>query len=175
MKSRTAAGEAYEDLHSLKCSVIQKFQQKYGGMWDDWDSHADEIFMSAWTRYDTKKGKFATWYAFLLYKEFMEKVRRQSMKGAKLKQVDYNLELYNKPKDSWNCIEFLRDLSEDARMVVMLVLDTPNDIKLALAERSRIESLRDKMIESIQEFLTDYGWDPDRIYSSFDEVTQALC
>jgi DNA-directed RNA polymerase specialized sigma24 family protein len=175
VKSRTAAEETWLDLQGLKNSVILKFQQKYGGSWDDWESEAHEIFMKAWERFNPEKGKFSTWYGFFLHKLFMEKVRRQAMFHARHQQVYTNLEGYTKPSKSFDCMAFLKDLSEDAKLVAMLVLDTPNDVKLAVLERNRNESIRNKMLDSITEFLTDLGWKEERVFSTFDEVSGALC
>ena len=156
--------------------TAHKFHNKYGGDWDEWESEGHEIFMKAYTRYEADKGSFITWFTFFLNRLFMEKVRRQAMRNARLHRVDYELTMLPvKPKKSFDISRFLVELSEDARTVAMLVLDSPNDIKLCMKQQHRNILPRDKMLNSIQEFLSDIGWSSDRIFDSYDEVTEALC
>ncbi len=157
-------------------NVAKKFYGKYGGEWTDWVSEGHEIFMKAYQRYDYTKGPFDRWFNFFLNRLFTERVRRLAMKQARLARVYVeDIDGLQKKSRSFNCMAFLRDLSDDARTVAMLVLDTPNDVKLCMLEYHRNIPKRDKFLNSINEFLTDLGWSSDRIHDSYDEVSEALC
>ena len=156
--------------------MAHKFHDKYGGDWDDWESEGHEIFMKAYQRYQPDKGSFVSWFNFFLVRLFTEKVRRAAMRNARLRRVEHELSLVpSKSKKHFDVSRFLLDLSEDAKTVAMLVLDAPNDVKLCMGQQKRNTPIRDRMLNSIQEFLSDTGWSSDRIFDSYDEVSQALC
>jgi hypothetical protein len=175
--SERPISETFKDVERLMYDVAIRFHAKYGGEFSDWISEGHEIFMKAYGRYDYAKGPFDKWFSFFLNKLFMERVRRLAMRDARIHRVpNVNLDEYiPQSKKSFNVGAFLRDLSNDGKTLAMLVLDTPADIKLTILEYNRNVSLRDKILNGIREFLTDLGWSEDRIYDSYDEVSEALC
>lgn len=171
----TAITETFDDVQNLMFQYAHKFHKQYGGDWDEWVSEGQEIFMKAYTRYEPTKGSFVTWFAFFLQKLFMEKVRRQTMRNVRHRKVDMDLYLYVKPRKAFDLEELGRDLSDDARMVVQLMLETPNDLKLCFAEQKKNIRFRDRILNGLIQFLSDIGWQQDRVFDAFDEVSQALC
>jgi DNA-directed RNA polymerase specialized sigma24 family protein len=165
--------ETWEDVRPIMLSYAKKFQTQYGGRWDDWVSLGHEIYMKAYTRWKPTGGtKFTTWFAFFLSKLYMERVRRDAMQSARHKRVNADVDAFIKPSRSFDIEAFINDLSEDARMVTMMVLC--NDERLGLrAKRSRTPE-HERVLTELISVLHDIGWEETRIFDTFDEVSSAL-
>jgi hypothetical protein len=67
----------------------------------------------------------------------------------------------------------LPDLSDDAKTVVSMVFDIPNDVKLCLHPK-KTRRTPDNYRSAFKEVLKDMGWKQYRIYMAFEEITEAL-
>lgn len=176
MRATTATYHQYE---KLLFQAIYKSMKKWGGTFDDYLSDANDIFMYACGRYKKKKGnKFSTYLVFLLNCLMVERIR---------KELKYNSRLPCQPlHDGHTAInqrifEIPDQLSEDAKVVVELVLDMPADIKLALVQMAKLPEDYEQEIKQgrsiakcLKEFLSDLKWSAGRIDQAFNEIRTSL-
>lgn len=166
-----AITETYYDVENLIFDTIRKFQQRYGGDFEDYASLANEIFLRAYRTYQPGKGKFTSWLVYLVRIQMLEMVRRGAMRNARLPRVYPEMEKMT--KESFSLRDFTFELSDDAQTIIHMIFEMPNDVKLAVMERGGPDEPRN-IRSGVREVLSDLGWAGDRIKESFNEIREAL-
>lgn len=165
-----ATNELFRSVEDLIREVVKKFVYKYRLDQEELMGTAHEIFMRAHDTYSTGKGSFEKWLKFLLWKILFEKhVRRPAMRHARTPIRHAEMDLTAAPTE-FNMVDFIDGLSDDAQVVMSLVVDAPFDIALFMGRDTSPQSHRN----AIKELLAEYGWTLDRITESFLEIRQAL-
>lgn len=164
--------ESFLDVELLIKHTANKFVARYGGEVDEAIAHGNLMFVEAYDSWDRSRGKFTQWLYFLMWRTLLEQVRRQTMRNARHKRVKFDEDgLCTESRAHW-LGDLLDGLSEDARTIVSMVLDTPMDLKIALAQRS-VDSKQNTK-GAFREVLQDMGWSKDQVYKAFDEIREAL-
>ncbi len=170
----------FEDVVKLIWDTIHKFERRYGiGPFGD----KDEMFSKAcliWVtkmnakKYDATRSAFTTWTRLIVWGGLLEDVRtairhrNTGQQPAVARLTDYDLLGLTAPE--FNTVDFLDELSEDARMIAMLALDTPYEIYL----NARLCGDQNDLQASIWDYLRGIGWTASQIRTSFEEVRSAL-
>jgi DNA-directed RNA polymerase specialized sigma24 family protein len=127
-----AEGTTFEDLLPFIRAEAYRFSQQYLTDTEELESHANWIFHRAWMTFNPDNGKFRNWLRFLLWKIWLEHVRRAAQRHARLPRTDADLGriAVDKASDAEEWLsDLFEDLSDDARYLVELTLDTPADAK----------------------------------------------
>jgi DNA-directed RNA polymerase specialized sigma subunit len=169
-----AVQDTYLEVEGLIKYEAFKFAKRYSqNDMEDLLSRSNEIFMRAFNTYEPGKGRsFVSWLKFLLWKIWMEHMRRKAMKDARLPRKFMEMDHHPKQESDFNFTEFLEELSSDAATVARLAVDSPKEIVLYTRERGRDTPYNMQM--AIKEYLTLAGWTKERIVDSFREVADAL-
>ena len=172
--ARASAQEAYLDTSHVLDKVVAAHTRRYGGDAEEYRSAADEWWMKAFERYDPAlRDSFEAWVRTKAAMGMMEHHRREYVRNN-LRPRKHR-DLTNHPTavpPEFDLDEFLEGLSEDAKMVVLLVLDTPIDVRLNLAQRGGDEPKNYRA--ALREFLGDLGWSFARVMASFREIKEYL-
>jgi hypothetical protein len=159
-----AMAETYCDTELLIYNTVHEFVRTYGGRFEDLVEYAGICFVKAYHKYDPTKAKFSTWLRWVVWKNLQELYRQRARHNGKVVFIDLDQELYLAPP-TFNRLLFLDSLSDDARLVVSVALDTHWQTPDPKAIRSLIrEYLRQPAI----------GWSGQRVRESFKEVCMAL-
>lgn len=166
--------EAYCEIKPIINTTVEQFRNRYGGDFDDLESLSDESFLRAHDGYRPARGKYETWMRFIVWHQMLESLRNQRNRNNRLNRLPpETLDFLFTPPSQFKLIDFLDELSHDARFVARLTLNSPKDIRLSIAQRSKTPS--PAMVQAaIAEFLIELGWDSSRIQQSFAEITAAL-
>lgn len=179
-----ACTTTYKDTESLIASVVSGFCERYGQRFDDWIGEANLLFMEAYDSFEPKQARFSTHLQYRLWKGMLEKLRRQMKRHYKLpRRVELSEGCRVTGPDTW-LVDFMDGLSEDAKQVVGLIINTPIDVRLAVFQRSpknrniwkeanhknEVGACRAGM----REFLNSMGWATERVSNAFAEVGSAL-
>lgn len=124
--------ENYKDVELLIYDTVHRFLDRYGACQgerrrqeaQELIAEANLLFLEAYQRYDDSKGNFPSWVRYFIYKQLLERCRRQCMRNKRLKQRDVDLEMaiHAKERSQFDLGDFFDELSDDARAIVKLTL-----------------------------------------------------
>lgn len=189
----------YQDVELLVHNTTWEFLRKYRDQcalnFEEVSEEAQFQFVRAYWRYTPDRGSFTNYVRFLIWHELLEWLRRRVSSAIRHPKVDSveprqddegvpvsagydNREckqiacgVYCKTSGStFRLMEFVQDLSDDAKAVVDITLRCPLDISYVLPEKPTPAHWR----AAIAEFLGDLGWEPSRIQETFIEIGEAL-
>ena len=169
-KLDTPCSILYEDVEALITQETIRHWKRYGGDYDELRSQANEIFMRAYRTFDVGKGAFTTWLTFLLRKILLEKVRRQSMRNARIRH-HYVEDVEEPTTTEFNMVDFVDELSDDGQTIIHLIFDMPKGLA-CICEDFKWKPLAIR--EVISEYLLGLEWEHERITTTFREVTKLL-
>ncbi len=160
----------YDDLSHLVFQVTHGFARQYNIPFQELVSEAHMIYVEQVPRYDRTKGTaLSSWIYTKVWFGLMSYVRNGFQRPP-------HVELEEAPEVSTPPEQFLLDfrdeLSEDARTVVGLLLDSRRDFSL-LCKWNRVRT-RKQMLKTLREQLRDEGWSSRKIFVAFFEIREAL-
>ena len=170
-KDSLVLSETYEDVKKMLYRLSWKMVSKCGGEFDDWLSIANKIFVEAYLDYDATKGsQFSTWvynrvsYAFW---DFITDNKKYQDRFGESNQ------LLAESSDSkpHRLDGILKELSEDAKTIVQLIIDTPGDLVSIIRVKKP-----EKQRRAIWKYLRGLGveWSLGRVVNSFDEIREVV-
>lgn len=175
--SQDAVNETYKDLERMLFQLTHKAARRFGVRFEDLLPAAQNGFVYAYRTYNPnnkRKAKFVTWCYFVVNKEianWMEEHVKHSKRSAS--HVEVNDEtLGASSTDAAFRSDLEAELSDDAKHVVHLILDTPEDIR-ALYRFNKANTSRDAL-RCAREHLMDIGWSASRVVESFNEIRALL-
>jgi RNA polymerase sigma factor (sigma-70 family) len=163
--------ETYQDVERLIWDVVHKFYAKHGPQYGDRQELFSEAcigFMIAYRVYNPAKGSFPTYVRMVANHTLLEHMRNETKRRVRL---DTTSEL--EPVDThptFSVAEFLDEVSEDAKTIVMLILDTPNDLLHAMQHEQEEYGVK----YLLRQYLSGMGWAAERITQCFAEIAHAL-
>ncbi len=164
---KDAITTTYEDVERLLCFLCWKFQKQYGGDFEDWKEIASEAFLDAYLSYDPAKAKFTTH----IYTKVQWRLRNHIDKELnRRKTLVFDSALVHHTCQKKTCFDigsFLRELGEDARLVVLLVLETP-------AELVELCGMKGLTRMGLRKYLYRLGWPMYRVANVFREINREL-
>jgi DNA-directed RNA polymerase specialized sigma24 family protein len=173
----SAVNETYEDVRLLVYRIVHKFAACYGFTFDDLITHAHLAYVKAYEAYTTskpapgkKKAKFSSFMYFWVTTDLITYVNKE--KRHRHNELEESMVEGYTP-DARPFLEQLEEeLSEDASLVVRLVLDTPEEFSATChwcAAKNPIGMRR-----SVSEYLKNHGWARERIEEAFLEIRQII-
>jgi len=128
-------------------------------------------FAEAYHSYDPSRGSFSTWCYWRAKVNLLEKKRRESRYSQ---HVDSNSAVVEQTTAlrtrSSDFRELLEDLGDDARSIVRLIMELPEDIGSVLLRKRSQRNLR----KALHNYLVGLGWTAKQITESFSEIREAL-
>jgi hypothetical protein len=162
----------YSAFKDLIYYLANKFFRSYGGEFDEIESEANYAFVLACQSHDPNRGSLSTWAHSCIWG------RLRSARYLKIREsqrlVDYKDEIHSPEQGavSYFMMDLRNIVSENAREVVDLVLDMPEDVAQMSIERGRGPST---VRRSLYKYLTkQVGWSERQVRGTFDEIREAL-
>jgi DNA-directed RNA polymerase specialized sigma24 family protein len=163
----SAAAETYRDVERLLDKLSWDQTRKWGGDWDEWRSLANEAFMQAYQAFDPARGRFTTLVHWCVTNRFRSEVaagKKRRERETKLPEDVTDPAAEIRDRNAW-----VDEVSEDARLVARMVLDTPRElVEATLGHRV------DEVLGGIRYTLAQLGWGQDRATAAFVEIKEAL-
>ena len=177
-----ALDKKYEKVHKLIMWTVHKFIDSHGGDFDELMGESNLYFMRAVERHDPERGSFGTYVRYTIYKNLLEKHRNDARHNRIAPTMSiYEMEGGNEettteiplpaPASKFRLFEFMDELSEDAKLITKLVVDTPTGLTNIMVRNGGRPHNRRAVI---RDYLTGLGWHPKRITESFSEITAVL-
>lgn len=167
---RRNSEETYEEVKNLIRKEVWRVVGKYGGDFDDLMAEASTIYMAAYDSFDPASGsRFTTWLSNNLRWGLLDRVGERVRHNQRTSPVDE--QQLSKEYRDWSPPDLLDELNEDAKLVVMLVIDTPEEIaRIYTSKGGQPRNFR----STLRDHLAELGWTTARIAESFAEIRQAL-
>jgi hypothetical protein len=169
-----AVTETYHDVEGLLDQIAWRFIRRYGGEYNEIRSEANIHFLAAYSRFDSSEGEFKSWVNRRVFLCLLETLRKKIMRNNRLPRTDADPDSLVVNTSSFIALDFLDELSEDARTIVSLVLEGSMDVNLATYERGGDNPKPHHIRWAIWEVCKDFGWTFNRMKESFQEIREAL-
>jgi hypothetical protein len=174
---QSGINETYEDVRLLVYRIVHKFAACYGFHFDDLITHAHLAYVKGYEAYTRsapppgkKKAKFSSFIYFWVTTDMITFVNKE--KRHRHNELEEGMVEGFAP-DARPFLEHLREeLSEDATLVIHLVLDTPEEFSATCRWYRTKDS--SGMRRSLSEYLKNIGWARERIDEAFNEIRQIL-
>lgn len=166
-----ACAETYEDVKRLIYKASHKYSHAQGLPFEEVLSAAHFVFMRAFHyKYRVKEGRKPATFSTRLHNSLNWELKDYLAKEIPhLNHAEINEELVGaEAHDPAARLRIESELSEDARAVVKLILDTPGDLSV-LCHWEGVKS-RKTFLRVLREHLADIGWGNQRIAESFKEL-----
>jgi DNA-directed RNA polymerase specialized sigma24 family protein len=179
--SQDTATAAYEEVKDAIVKTVRGFIRRHGGDFDDLMGEAHIAFMqglAAWEGRATNGRAIAAtfeveikrWVWYCLFDNYRTRTQHRRAKKTVIANDEF-IELAADNTAEFSLMEFADGLSEDARAVLRLTLDTPQElIHAALARGGSPLNFR----KIIRMHFEEAGWAAKRISLSFEEIAEAL-
>lgn len=164
-----AVQESYRDVERMIADLVRRHTNCPNCDYEERIGAANEAYCRAYAAYDPRRGAFTT----LVWHSVRNKLKNQCRACCRHPQVGYNVNSHidrMEDKKSIGLTAILADLSDDARVVVEMVLEAPGELKSLL---KRNKSGQDKRY-ALSIHLQKLGWTMARVVESFHEIRRAL-
>ncbi len=161
----------YLRYQSLLWKTIYRFIHITGSKWDldDMKSIANVAFVKACQSHDPQKGKLSTHVIRQVWYAMASEARTRTNDWQ---YVPLTRHIVQKNREEFTLTEFLEDLpSDDTRLIVRLILDTPCDVRLFLHEGKETAKRIQRAVWSVLEQL---GWTKKKIKRNFHLIKEQL-
>lgn len=156
--------ECYSYISRDLDQIAGKFVRRYGGDYEEVRAEADYQFLIAHYKYESSRGGYSHWIKSRVRVNLLEKLRKEIMRNNRLPRIKLNLESQEDPVLTGG--RFWDGLSEDARFLTFLVLESPRELARGLGGPDPRGFLF--------HFLRRSGWTVARIIESFNEIKETL-
>lgn len=176
-----AFDETYEDVAPMLRTIAARFQQRFGGNYDDYHSELLEIFADLYLS-DEFDPSLAKWSSWLYSKAWFKLIDKHKVGWRRKTEVADEL-ISDKP--DFPMTEWLESLPPDALVLASIVLECPKtrvpDYDAAIAAIEGLSAGRASVDDSgkflrrvCRSILKTEGWCGRRINEAFKAVQQAL-
>jgi len=171
MQQQDAVEETYDDVKMLIHKICRSFMRRkriHQRYYEDWHAEACLAFVRAYQSYNQLRGRFSTWLWHSVWNALSEQLRTEAVHHLTPHLTESQMNrIIDNQSPQYDKSNLDSSLSQDAKAVMMLLLDT----------FGHIDSQEEKPGEirlSIHDLLSSLGWSFRRIVESFREIQIAL-
>lgn len=169
-----AVTDTYEDVKKMIYKICHSYAARHQVAFEDVLSEGHRTFMKCFYNYNPDrfktKAKFSSYLYFALSCELSTHLKKEYRHRGHQEIKD---ELLGATEGDANFRMMLEsELSEDAKGIVSLILDTPSDICVLY----KWHDVRGKQscLTALRSYLEDIGWGASRITESFNEIKKII-
>jgi hypothetical protein len=170
----TAIQKTYEETEALIHKTMWNFKNRKkvpDNHLEDLRAQAGLSYCKAYRSYDPTKGAFSTWLVCSIWFDFLTEMRRIGIERDRFPIVQVP-DSDHVAREHFDLQKFMLDLSNDARDVVRLILDGPDEIRKVISRKGGGSNQKAAVIEYVTKSLD--GWTVTRAAKTFDEIRSAL-
>ncbi len=167
-----ATTETYFDIKNLIFDTVWKFQRQHGGDFDEMVAEANLIYIKAFISHDPDRAQFTTWLYTILQRKLLD-IQRTKYKQIQTYSLNDIENIYEYPALSYFPLwELLFDIDKDAKIIINLLLDLPDELQKIIISQRKSNTLSKKKIITNLAYLL--GWSYLRTRESFIEIASVL-
>jgi len=169
--SNAATTAAYEDVQQMLFKICWGFC-RHGGDFEEHMSVANEAFAVAYQSHNpNQSASFSTWVYIQVRGAILTYRRRFARQPDRHEICSDESVLASLPACSDRPIEqLLKEISDDAKTIVGIILEAPEEIADVLRFRKP-----EKIKRRLWKHMKRIGWSLGRVADCFDEIREALC
>jgi DNA-directed RNA polymerase specialized sigma24 family protein len=160
----------WEDVKFFIFSLIKRHIRQYGGEFDELEAICKVAFAKAYNSYDGRT-KFITWVGFNCKNALIDRLRECCRKSNRPKTRQIS-DSFGRQQLYFSRSEFVENLSEEAKILVIMGLETPPEVVLEVARKGTVTTTRIR--SALKQVLGSMGWSPRKISNAFREIGAAL-
>lgn len=167
---KDALAETYEDVKRMIYKLVHRFSARYCMSFEDLIGEAHCSYIKAFETYKPETGTLiSTWVYYRIWHDLTNYVKKENRYRG-YEEINEEIAGFAPPVSELN--DILEGLSEEARTIVRLTLDVPQDLQtLYKLNKARTPT---KIRDCISEHLQDLGWAITQIETAYNEISQAL-
>lgn len=136
-------------------------------LWEEYRSKANEAYCEAYNNYTPGRSQFSTW-VYIWVRGKLRNYRQQDQTRRQRFGTGDPIGMGNMSDERPHRMEdLLRDVSEDARLVIRVLLETPGDFARMARHPKRTR-------RELWGRLRGIGWTMGRVVESVDEIKEAI-
>lgn len=166
----TPIEETYHDSLPLLLHLIQRFQTRHRGTWEELRAEADHSFCLAHASHDPDKGEWTTWLWWKVWRGLQEAQRQEVGWMAHNKPLDED----DATMPKFDAQQFAGQVSTDAAEVIGIVLNLPLEVIEVACQRAGKDRKPGNLRGGVVALLRELGWAYSRIATAFNEIREAL-
>ena len=168
----------YSEVEHLITHICNVFRSKHGGDPEDLLSTATQVFVDVYKSWRDGEAPFTSFLSTCIYRRLLDEKRKNlrikpiriNQGASKYGDMKQPFEIEDTSR-TFNFSDFIEEMTDDAKMVVKLVLETPPEI----AEIIEGKGGHPKNVRStIRQYLIELNWTYTRINESFSEIARVL-
>jgi len=174
MEIKCPVTETYQDVEMMIHKVVHTFLRKKNivqAEYEEWHSEACVAFSETFQSFDRHKGnRFTTWLWWNIWHTLSDKLQKEAPQWMTFRlseKLSANLTDERQWKNSIRSNFDIQSLSDDARVVTRIVLDTFGCVD---GREEKPEEIR----MALYNLLCGMGWSGQRVLESFSEIRTAL-
>lgn len=162
--------EVFPEVENLIYRICHRYVKTYPVSWEDIIGEAHDIFMKACEKYDPARGmKFSSYVYFLVSMKLKTFIMRRS---AAPDEVEINEDVVGFSDTPHRVFSLTEDLSEDAREIIGLIHEIPDDFieflgASSLSTKNFMKKLRYWLVETGSHFPRELNKVEEEIESRF--------
>lgn len=166
--------DTFTDVQSLLWHHVWRFVGRYGNRYgtpDDLFSELCETFVRAYDLFDPEQGKeFSTYLVCKIQLKLSNIVRLAAGGYSRTPRPNWEalreIDRSDPRSNRWESL--LADLSSDARAIVRLVVNVPDDVETIIKRTPK------EIRPSLWSYLSRIGWSENRIGTALKEIRESL-
>lgn len=155
--------ETFESITPMLKRLALRYVQMCGGEFEDVFADLRCNWLSSYPKFDPEKASISTY-------TYTGAVRVLRNKLYKLKRTPHMEPLNDVGESEFDLNQLLRDLSEDAQLLVELVLEPPSELLLPIDGSITPTRIRRRL----KGWLKNVGWTMRRVQEAIEEIREAL-
>jgi len=173
VEDKTPQEQSYEDVRRLIAKVSSSFRRRFGGDYQEIISEANVAFLEAYRTYDCDRGSFSKRVSYVVYMQLVENACKRMNHAKKYPEVLITPDVPEKHHHG-GLGSILSEVSEDAAIVIRLVLDPPGELYCRMPPPRSSSFRAEEVRDAVADFLLDVGWATRRVIDAFDEIREVL-
>ena len=171
--------KVWGEVEHLVTHICNLFRTKHGGDPEDLQDTAVQVFVDVYRSWREGEAPFTSFLSTCIYRRLLDEKRKNlrinpiriDRGSVKYGELEQSLQIEDTSR-TFNYSEFLEEMTEDARIVVKLVLETPPEIsKIIEGKGGHPKNVR----STIRQYLLQLNWTYSRINESFSEIAKVCC
>jgi len=173
-KKKPRADQMLAEVQDLAYRLAWDAAAQYNWPFDECLREAYWQFMKAYRYYDPAKGtKFSTFYSMIYKWQIKSRIKEMGKRHARLPQIEFKENLrgvlkLKAPADRSPCLDAVGDLSADAREIVQLLVETPEELLKGVLEPHWL-------FNQVKKYLINHkGYSKERFLEATEEIRAAF-
>lgn len=162
----------YEAVRALIYATVRDYRRGHGGDLEEMIGEANLAFLKGRLKYRPEASALTTWTRHVVTRALQTADRRRARRHAVRPTVPLTGDVPDRRRAS--VAEVLEEVTRDARLAALAVLEPPLDVKINARTCGGGEGSVPSLRMALKEYLGDLGWSAARVCDVFQELNEVF-